>query len=537
MLIRKIRFSDSFLVSGSIPRKPAMSIRWKIILGLLAPVTVCCLISGCSHAPEQTPRVGQPAEELPAKFAGSEVVGSYEPLEWWKAFDDPVLNQLIAAVLASNFDLAEAVARVDQARAREGLARSPAFPLLQPSVGVTDFDIPTNAGIGAQLDELGLGSGEDSPFGIVLPDRLGLTTYNLGLEFAYELDFWGRNRNDALAAGAELMASESDYLSARMGVLAETVRTYLEIVNLRRQERLAGEIAGILLQRESLAESRYDRGLTDLRDLHTARQSLRQAQAELPLIETLLADAEGRLRILAGGYRADLADMLSGSPNPSILLEPVPTGIPADLMAQRPDVLAAMRRMEAARYAVGARHADLFPRLSLQGSIGLQSTDAGQWFDSEQWFRNLSMNLLGPIFQGPRLRSNIALAEARLEEATIAFGRSVVTAVNEVESALAGLEANGRRHSLLVSLAHEAEAETELQEQRYLSGVGDYETFLTAAQTQMGAESSLAAAGRDLGYARLALHRALGGAWTSNDLEALQQQPAVPLLSSRSPTE
>lgn len=509
-----------------------MSFRRKIIRGFLVSLTVCCLISGCSLAPEQIPPVGHPAAELPTEYAGSEVVGSYDPLEWWKAFDDPVLNRVIAVVLASNFDLAEAVARVDQARARERFSKSSAIPSLQPTALVSEFDVPISSGIGAQLEGLGVISDENKQF---FPDRLGLTTYNMGLEYAYEFDFWGRQRNDALAAGAELMASESDYLTARMGVLAETVHTYLETVNLRHQQRLSGEIVGILLQRESLAESRYDRGLTDLRDLHAARQNLREAQAELPQIEALLADAEARLWILAGGYHADLADMLSDPPNPSIVLEPVPTGIPADLMAQRPDVLAAMQRLEAARYSVGARHADRLPRLSLQGSIGLRATDSSVWFDSDQWFRNLSINLLGPVFQGSRIRSNIALAEARLNEATMAYGRSVVTAVNEVEAALVGLEANRRRHSLLVSLADEAEAETGLKEQQYVSGVGDYESFLAAVHTQKGKESVLAAARRDLGIARLALHRALGGAWTSEDREAVQSHAL--LLSSRSPTE
>ncbi len=531
MLIGKIRFSIGILESGSIPRKPAVSFPWNIILGLLVSANGCFFIFGCSLAPEQISQVPRPVAELPAEFSRSEVVGSYEPLEWWKAFDDPVLNRVIDAVLASNFDLAEAVARVDQARAREGLVKSSAIPSLQPTVLVSEFDVPISSGIGAQLEGLGLISEDNKA---LFPDRLGLTTYNMGLEYAYELDFWGRQRNDAMAAGAELMASESDYLSARMGVLAETVRTYLEMVNLRHQHGLAGEIAGILMQRELLAESRYDRGLADLSDLHAARQSLRQAQADLPQMEALLADAESRLWILAGGYRADLANILSNSQIPSIEFKPVPVGIPADLMVQRPDVLAAMQRLEAARYSVGARRADRLPRLSLQGSIGLRATDSSVWFDSDQWFRNLSINLLGPVFQGSRIRSNIALAEARLEEAANAFGRSVVTAVNEVEAAMVGLEANRQRHSLLVSLTDEAEAETELQEQRYLSGVGDYEAFLAAVQSQMGTESVLSATRRDLGYARLALHRALGGAWTSDDGEALKQQPPVPLLSSRS---
>ena len=498
---------------------------------LLFPVIVGSLISACSLTLKPSP-VLESVAELPNEFAGSEIPGSYEPLEWWKSFADPVLDQLIEAMLASNFDLAGAVARVDQARARERIAKSSAFPLLQPSVGVNDFDAPTNAGIGAQLEEVGLGSDALSASGITIPDRLGLTTYTLGAEFAYELDFWGRNRNDARAAGAERLASEADYLTARMGVLAETVRTYLEIVNLRHQQRLAGEIVEIFQHRKSLAESSYDRGLIDVIGLHTARRNLRNAQAELPQIEALLADAEGRLWVLLGGYRADLADMLPDSLTPSTALEPVPAGIPADLLVQRPDVSAARQRVEAARYTVGARRADLLPKLSLSGSIGLQSTESGELFNPDQWFRNLSVNLLGPVFQGSRLRSNVALAEASLNEAAAAFGRSVVTAVNEVEAALVGLEASRRRHSLLASLAEEAQAETALLEQEYVSGVGPYEAFLAATHTLIGAQSALATAARDMGYARLALHRALGGAWTANEREALQQSARSSLLST-----
>ncbi len=499
-----------------------MSARRYTFPGLFLSVVTGCLLLACSLAPSRLPPVLETVNELPGEFSASEVTGSYDPIEWWKSFDDPVLDQVIEEVLASNLDLAVAVARVQQARMRERIAKSSAFPSIQPSVSVNDSDTPTNAGIGAQLDELGLSTDGNNALGIDLPDRLGLTHYNLGVGFAYELDFWGRNRNDARAAGAEWLASESDHLNARMGVLAETVWTYLEIVNLRHQQRLAGRIVETFQQLESLAGSRYERGLSDMGGWHLARRGLRNAQAELPQIEALTADAEGRLWVLLGGFRADLAEMLPDSLSPSTSLEPVPIGIPADLLVQRPDVSAARLRVEAARFAVGARRADLLPRLSLQGSIGLQSTDSSEWFDPDQWFRNLTVNLLGPVFQGSRLRGNVALAEARLHEVAAAFGRSVVTAVNEVETALAGLEASRRRHSLLVSIAEEAEAETRLLEQRYVAGVSDYGAFLAATQTHFTALSVLAAAERDLGYARLALHRALGGAWTADERAALQ---------------
>ena len=506
--------------------RPALTRR---VLELLLPATACCLISACAlktNLVDLAPEAEETVSALPDEFTGTEDAGSYEPLEWWKTFADPVLDRVIEAALDSNFDLAEAVARVEQARARERIVKAPAFPLLQPSADITGIDIPTNAGIAAQLDEVGLGPDVYSDFGIELPERLKLTTYTLGVDFSYELDFWGRNRNDALAAGAARLASEADYLTARMGVLAETVRTYLEIVDLRRQRKLANENVEIFRQRESLAEFRYDRGRIDTLALYAARQNLRNAEAELPQLEALLADAEGRLWVLLGGYLSDLEEMLPDSLTPATALEPVPVGIPADLLAQRPDVSAARQRVEAARYTVGARRADLFPSLSLYGSIGLQSTEGGEWFDPDQWFRNLSFNLLGPVFQGSRLRNNVDLAEARLDEAAAAYGRSVVTAVKEVEAALARLEAGRRRHSLLASLADEARAENALQEQRYVSGVGEYEAFLTAAQNLLGAQSGLAAAERDLGYARLALHRALGGAWTGQEYSARNRDNA-----------
>lgn len=480
-------------------------------------------LSACSLAPDPLPPVPATVGALPEQFVAGDVEGPYDPLEWWTSFADPVLDEIIQEVLASNFDLAAAVARVEQARMQAGLARAAVFPLVQPSVGGAEFETPTNAGIGAQLDELGLGRPLESVAGIVLPDRLGLTTYTLSMEFAYEADFWGRNRNDALAAGAAHLASESDYVSAQMGVLAETIATYLDIVNLRAQERLAERTAEISGQLEALAVSRYDRGLTDVRDLYAARRNLRTAEAELPRIEALLADAEGRLWVLLGGYRDDLEELLPDAMAPAAAHPPVPAGIVADLLVQRPDVSAARQRVDAARFSVGARRAELLPRLSLQGFIGIQSTDADEWFNVDQWFRNLSLNLLGPVFQGSRRRSQLALAEAQLNEAAAAYGRSVVAAVTEVEAALTGLESNRRRRVLLASVVEDAEAEADLLEQRYISGVAAYEEFLSAAHSLVAAEGLLSAAERDLGYARLALHRALGGAWTDDNMEAMQQ--------------
>ena len=447
---------------------------------------------------------------MPEKFAESAVSGSYDPSEWWKAFGDPTLNRIIEVALSKNFDLAEAIARVDQAKARERITDSASAPRIEPSGNIDEINVPTSGGTGAQVDELT----PDIPgFSIDLPERLTVTTYSISAGFSYEVDFWDRILNETQAAGAERSASEWDYYTARIGIVAEIVHTYLGIVHLRRQKELSGEIVKIFREREELTKSRYNQGLDSARDLYRVRRNLWDAKAELPMIEGRLADTERRLWILLGGYRGNLVDMLPKSLSPAVALEPVPPGIPADLLVQRPDVRAAWQRMEAARYAVNARRAELLPTLSLTGSIGLQTSERENLFEFNQWFRNLTVNLLGPIFQGSRLRDNVTLAESRLNETIAAYGRVVVTAVNEVESALIGWETSHRFYILRKSFSEEARAEVEYQGRRYQSGVADYEDYLTASQTLVSANSALAAAERDLGYARLALHRALGGAW------------------------
>lgn len=474
------------------------------------------LLGACALAP--TPDI---AQEVSAPTGAPAAVALRDGPAWWKAFDDPVLDRVADAVMESNFDLDEAVARVAQAQARARIARAALLPALRANVGANEFDAPTNAGIGAQLSELGLGPDVFGDFGFALPDRLDLTTYSAGAEFAYEVDFWGRDRSAARAAGAERLAAEADFRTARIRVLAETVGTYLELLNLRRQRALAGELVDVLREWERLTTARYDSGLTDARGLYGLRRNVREAEAELPRVEGSLADAEGRLWILVGGYREELANELPDGITLAESREPVPEAVPANLLGQRPDVWAARQRVEAARYTVGAHRAALLPSLSLTGSIGLQSSTSSGWFDADQWFRNLSVNLMAPVLQRGRLRGNVELAEARLDEAVAAFGRSVVTAANEVRSALTGLATSRRRLAALVAVEEAAGLEVALQRERYVSGVEDYAGVLASRQVLARARSARAGGERDLGFARLALHRALGGAWSPDTAESL----------------
>ena len=458
------------------------------------------------------------SEELPGGFAGSTADGPYQPLEWWRAFGDPALDAVVDAVLAANYDIAEAVARVQQAREAARVARAAFYPTVRARASVEDFSVPTNAGIGAQLQELGLDEAlGDFADDFTLPERLGLTTFTLGADLAYELDFWGRTRNRELAAGAAYLASESDYQTARIGILAETIATYFEIARLRRQIDLVREMVDVLLKRERLAETRYARGLANSLDIYRVRQDLLDTRAGLPQLENQLAGAAGRLAVLLGGYRRDVDALLPDALSTAPAGEAVPAGIPADLLHQRPDVRAAGHRLEAAGYDIEIRRAELLPSLSFAGTIGLQNSQVAGLFNVNQWFTNLAANLLAPVFDGDRLLSNVTLAEVRFNEAAAAYGRTVVTAVAEVETALAGMRHENRRHAFLASRREEAQAELDLQAERYASGVGGYADFLDALRTLLNVDSALAGSEGDLALARLAIHRALGGAWTAPD--------------------
>lgn len=486
------------------------------------------LFGGCAlpSRPAVPDPVSAAVPEMPGDFAGSPSAGAGESSEWWRAFSDPVLDRVVNSVLASNFDMAEAVARIEQARTRARLADAAILPVVGARAGVDSFDTPINAGIGAQFEELGL-SDTLGAAGFALPDRLGITTYTFGADFAYEIDFWGRARHQSLAAGAELLASESDLEAARIGILAETIATYFEIVFLRRQSEIAADGVEVLEAREQLIVARYDSGLADSLSLYRVRQNLRNTQANLPQLDSLLAEAEARLAVLLGGSREDALGVLPDSLAPTQPADPVPVGIPADLLLQRPDLRAAGHRLEAAAHTVEARRAKLMPSLSFSGAIGLQSTDVSGLFDVQQWFANLVSNLVAPVFDGGRLARNVELADARFDELAAAYGRTVVTAVNEVEAALTRLRNEGRRNDLLASRLEEARSSANLQSRRYESGISAYGDLLDASLTLLDVETALADSERSLALARLAVHRALGGAWTPPDEEAAEPIPAA----------
>jgi len=477
-------------------------------------------------APE--PTAPTPVAQLPERYRAAEVSGERDTLRWWGSFSDPVLDAVVDSALARNFDLAEAVARVEEARALAGAAGAGRYPSVDATANASESRSPSNSGFGDQLEQL-LGELSGSPNDSTPPDdpgggegdeggegetrRIVSTTFSTNLNVSYEVDFWGRIGADAAAATRDLLASEADLRTARLQVIAETISAYFQLVDLRRRVDLVAETVEVLAERERLTEDRYDRGLVTSFELYQVRQDLRNTQASLPQLERQLAATESRLAVLVGRYSPELDAILADSLAPTLVTDPVPVGMPSDLLAQRPDVQAAAQRYEAARLRVGARRAELFPRLTLSASIGLQSSEIDNAFDLDQWASNLVAGLTAPIFQGGRLRANVSAAEARYARQAAVFARAVLGSVEEVETALSAYREERRRYDFLDAQLAEAGASVDLLASRYAAGVAGYADYLDAVRTQLNVQSTLSAAGQAVALSLLDVHRALGGGW------------------------
>ncbi len=468
------------------------------------------LIAFLGACTSMAPDAKQPAivSDLPAEYSASRVAGSYVADSWWEAFADPTLDALVQDALSDNLDIAEAAARVEQASAQARIARSALFPAISASAGSSYSDSPLD---GSAFGGLAGGGA----------DRLVNESYTLGIGAAYELDLFGRVRGDLAAARGDALAAEFDFRSVQLAAAAETISAYFEIVDTRRQIELTVKTAELLSDREARTDERYRRGLSESFELYQVRQDLRNAQASLPQLEASLNAANGRLATLVRAYPEVLRLRLDKPLTPRLVFEPVPPGLPSELLTQRPDVAAAAVRLEAARERIGARRAERFPTIQLSGSVGTQGGDpAGAFNFADNWVLSLGSSLAAPLFDAGRISANIRAARAAYDQQAAAYARAVLTAYREVDVATDDYEERRQRYGLIMGQLREAEASLNLQARRFEAGVGSYTAYLDALRAVYQVESSLSAAARDVALSRLGVHRALGGDWANDTAPA-----------------
>jgi len=354
-------------------------------------------------------------------------------------------------------------------------------------------------------------------------DRIDNDAITPNLSIAYELDLFGRNRNSFAAAQQDAIASGFDVKAVQLTAAAETISAYFDVVDTRRQIALNRSLSDILADRTQRTEESFRRGLSESFELFQIRQELRATQAALPQLESALANTQNRLAVLTGGYPAAMQQKLARPLTPQLVFEEIPAGLPINLLNQRPDIEASWARLEAARLRIGARKAERFPQISLSASIGTQGNTVASALNlADNWASALAANIVAPIFNAGRINANIRAARGQYDQQAAIYARTVLTAFQEVNSAITDYEKQRQRYLLVTAQLNEAKASLDLQKRRFASGVGSYIAYLDALVTSYRVEADLSAAARATALARLNVHRALAGNWALNSQDIIK---------------
>ncbi len=470
----------------------------------LAGLLILAALTAAACSPFAPRPRTEAAGALPAHFSLYDPTAKV-PQRWWQNFQDPQLEALIDQALTDNFTILEAWSRLSQVRART----------LQTAAAL----YPEVAGDGQAVfsrqhtEEIGTRGGE---------------FYSLGLIGAYELDLWGRVRSESQAARLVEHATREDLNAAAMTVAAEVAQRWAQIISQRLQKRLLEQQLETNETLLELIELRFRRAITSALDVYQQKQLVEGVRAQIPLVAAEEALQRHELAILVGRPPLDaLAIDRDELPLPA---DVPPTGLPADLLAARPDIRAAGLRLAAADWQVAAARANRLPALRLTADANYRADNIDLLFDN--WLANLAGNLSAPLFDAGRRKAQVDEARAAAAESLAIYRRTVLTAIREVEDALA-LEA-GRRDNLEALAAQIDAARRALEEagNRYLKGLIDYLPVLTQLLTVQGLERTIIQRRAELLLDRIALYRALGGHWTE-DLAPPPNAPEreIPLLN------
>lgn len=461
----------------------------------LSELFVLLLLAGCSlHNPV---KVVLPVETPPEYLELQAVAEPGLPVDqWWLAFNDEHLNLLMEELFDQNLELSQSIARLQQVEATFKITRSVQSPVLTVGGNLSRSQQPGLAG------------------------NFTGSSQQLSLAAGYELDLWGKLAAQSRASELELSASRQDLQTLYLGLTARLTDLYFFAVEQRAQLALTDQSIASFADTLGRVENRYRLGLVPAVDMYQARQSLAGAQAARYGFETNLAEAEHAIAVLIGRYpERSPAGELEQLPNAPALFS---AGIPAELISQRPDLRAALRRVEAADARVAVAIADRFPSISFSGGYGSlrQEVTAGL-IKGEFW--SLLSNLAMPLVDGGRRRAEVDRKEAALREAVARYQQKVLLAFQEVEDALVNNYATEQRVKRLAETAQATAATLRLSTDRYLSGLVDYLPVLTAQRTDFDISSRLLAARRQLLADRISLARALGGEWMQDKMNSRLQ--------------
>ncbi len=445
------------------------------------------VMAGCTLGPNyQRPKV-----EVPDQFhgqSGPADAASITDQPWWDVFRDPTLRSLIDESLRNGYDARIAASRVEGARAQYGIAGSQRVPNI--------------------FYQGGYQTGHTSKFATPSDTSGSLIVANA--DVAWEIDLWGRIRRLNEAARAEYLASEEGRRGVLLSLVSDVASAYFDLRELDAQLEIARRNTAAFQDTLDLFNRRLEGGAASALETSRADASVANVAAQIPLLEREIAAKENQLNLLLGrppGPVARGAALADQSVPPLI-----PAGLPSALLLRRPDVRQLEQLLIAANANVGVADAAFYPTLSLTGLLGGQSPELGTLLGSgKNW--SITAGVLGPIFNGGRLRNQQRLALAQFDEARLQYEQGITNALGEVSTSLVAVQKLEEEETLRARAAKADREAVRLATLRYQSGLSAYFEVLDAMEQLLAADNALEATRHDRLLAVVALYRSLGGGW------------------------
>jgi NodT family efflux transporter outer membrane factor (OMF) lipoprotein len=463
------------------------------------------LLGGCAVGPDyKRPNVPLNAsfrESTDPRLAAQAAVDR----AWWTAFHDPTLDQLIELAYHQNLPLQSAGIRILEARAQVGFA--------------TGFYWPENPGPIATAQGVGLSDHAANSAGV---DHF-FGDYKVGFDAIWEIDLWGKYRRGVKGAKASYLATVADYDDALLALAAETARTYFTIRTAQVLLELARENVAVQEDGLHIAESRFRNGATSELDVAQATNLLETTRASIPELMLELARAENALCTLLGRPTGCAQPLLAGPYALPAAPPQVAVSVPAELLRRRPDIRGAELRAVAQCDRIGVAKAELFPKLTLFGSIGTQTSSGGSGASANSSFLNLfgagslfytlGVSLFWPILSYPKILNNVRIQDARFQEALFEYQQTVLRAAQEVDDNIAAFLRQQESAVFAANAAAAAQTAVKLALIQYREGAVDYQRVLDTQRTLLAAQNSLARTRASVATNLVALYKALGGGW------------------------
>jgi multidrug efflux system outer membrane protein len=457
--------------------------------GILVALAALFLMS-CAVGPNYKRPPVAPPDRYYAETAAAEAQ-SLADLPWWRLFDDPLLAGLIDEALKNGFDARIAAARVEEARARYGVARSQFFPQVDYQAGYQR-------------------------------SRFTDSAWSLQAGLSWELDLWGRVRRLNESARAGYLASEEARRGVMLSLVSDVATAYFELRELDVELEIAKRTREAFQGTYDLFNRRLEGGAASALETARAEAALQTVAAQIPELERAIVAKENQINFLVGRNPQPIVRNTLPPPLPPV----IPAGLPSQLLERRPDIREAEQSLVAANANVGVTVANFFPTISLTGVAGVVSPELNTLFSTGgSW--SIAAGLVGPLFHGGQLKSEYEAAKARWEQVKVQYEATVTNALGEVSTALIDrtkLSDTVRERAKATAAYEEA---VRLSNIRYLSGLASYFEVLEAQQQLFPAENALVQAKRDQFLAVIRLYRALGGGWQAE--AGITPTPAAPV--------